>query len=189
MTNDESRTNDDWILPNFIFTTRSWLLLILSLSLILHPTVSRLVCLEIKHPSGAYDQIFITVRQMRVCWCGALSLTRGRVCRLQLLLALVSTVFRFRVPWDFLLSQIGDFHFRRLLRIAGLRWRYSTPPPHGYVCQSLVWPVFISSGEPDRTHRLQGFHHCCSCMRCVGNIINSMATIASRCLAMNVYSC
>jgi hypothetical protein len=35
-----------------------------------------------KHPSGAYDQIFITVRQLRVCWCGALSLTRGRVCRL-----------------------------------------------------------------------------------------------------------
>jgi hypothetical protein len=24
-------------------------------------------CLGIKHPSGAYDQIFITVRQFRVC--------------------------------------------------------------------------------------------------------------------------
>jgi hypothetical protein len=30
------------------------------------------------------------VRQLRVCWCGALSLTSGRVCRLQLLLALAS---------------------------------------------------------------------------------------------------
>jgi hypothetical protein len=30
---------------------------------------------------------FITVRQLRVCWCEAPSLTRGRVCRLQLLLA------------------------------------------------------------------------------------------------------
>jgi hypothetical protein len=40
---------------------------ILSLSLILRPTVSRPVCLGIKHPSGAYDQIFITVRQCRVC--------------------------------------------------------------------------------------------------------------------------
>jgi hypothetical protein len=48
----------------------------------LRPTISRLVCLGIKHPSGAYDQIFITVRHLRVCWCGALSLTRGRVCRL-----------------------------------------------------------------------------------------------------------
>jgi hypothetical protein len=40
---------------------------LLSLSLMLRPTVSRLVCLGKKHPSGAYDQIFVTVRQLRVC--------------------------------------------------------------------------------------------------------------------------
>jgi hypothetical protein len=38
----------------------------LSLSLILRPTVSQPFCLGIKHPSGAYDQVFITVRQLRV---------------------------------------------------------------------------------------------------------------------------
>jgi hypothetical protein len=47
---------------------------------ILRLTISRPVYLEIKHPSGAYDQIFITVRQLRVCWCRPPSLTRGQVC-------------------------------------------------------------------------------------------------------------
>jgi hypothetical protein len=68
-------------------------------------------------------------------WCGALSLTRGRVCRLQLLLALASAVIlgsESRGTRDhILLSQIRDFPFRGLLRLAGLRWRYSTPPPYG----------------------------------------------------------
>jgi hypothetical protein len=111
-----------------------------SLSLVLRPTVSRPVCIRIKHPYRTYDQIFVTVRQLRVFWCGALSLTRGRVCRSHSLLAPASTVIlgsesrgtRYHV----LLSQIRGFPFRRLLRLARLRWRYSTQPPHGRTASS-----------------------------------------------------
>jgi hypothetical protein len=30
------------------------------------------------------------------------------------------------------------FPFRRLLRLAGLRWRYSTPPPHGILNTVMI---------------------------------------------------
>jgi hypothetical protein len=40
-----------------------------------------------------------------------------------------------------LLSQIRDFPFRRLLWLTGLRWRYSTPPPHGIDFNFLIHPT------------------------------------------------
>jgi hypothetical protein len=55
-------------------------------------TVMQPFCLDVKHPSGAEDQIFVTGRQLHVCWCGAPSPTRGWVCHLQLLLALASMI-------------------------------------------------------------------------------------------------
>jgi hypothetical protein len=85
----------------------------------------------------AHDHICISLLQLRSCFCGAPSLTRGRVCVLYMLLALASAVFlgskSLGTRGHIILSQIWGFHFRRLLRLAGSRWRYSIPPPHGSV--------------------------------------------------------
>jgi hypothetical protein len=65
---------------------------------------------------------------------GAPSLTRGRVCFVYAAGPRQRSLPRVRVPWDwrpYFTLQIWDFPFRRLLRLAGSRWRYSTPPPHG----------------------------------------------------------
>jgi hypothetical protein len=53
--------------------------------------INRTVCFG-QAPSGAQDQIFFTFRQLRVCCCGAPSLTRGRICYVQLVLVLASAV-------------------------------------------------------------------------------------------------
>jgi hypothetical protein len=58
----------------------------------LRPTVSRPVCLGIKHPFGAYDQIFITCVTVTVFLWGALPDERTGLS-LYMLLALASAVF------------------------------------------------------------------------------------------------
>jgi hypothetical protein len=68
-----------------------------------------------------------------------------------------------------LLSQIRDFPLRRLVRLSGLRWRYSNTPPHGMLSsveagsntstlgreirektlESIRRPPFITSGRTE----------------------------------------
>jgi hypothetical protein len=70
----------------------NWTLVSLSVSHILWSIVGRPVCLGIKHPSGAYDQIFIIAKQSPVCRCGTHSLTTGRPSP--------RSHFRVQDPWD-----------------------------------------------------------------------------------------
>jgi hypothetical protein len=63
-------------------------------------TVSRPVCLGVRHSSGTRDKFFILLeiffsRQLRVCYFVVPSLTRRLVCNLLLLLVLNSAV-----PWN-----------------------------------------------------------------------------------------
>jgi hypothetical protein len=102
------------------------------------------------------------------------SLTRGWVCRLQLLLVLFSAVIlrdswphftvsdsRFRQPGGpgpriYITQEQGGpvispgtvFPFHRVLRLAGLPWKYWTPPPHGnfsYLQSSKDYVVYRPS--------------------------------------------
>jgi hypothetical protein len=139
--------------------SRNWTLIPQhSLSLM---TNGQSVDLGIKHPYGAYDQIFITIRQLGSADV-ALSLTRRRVCRLQLLLALANAVIfgsGSRGTRDhILLSQIRDFPFHRLLRRAGLRWRYSTPPPHGIFPQPVKVTLRLTVSQVSQSWA--GIYHC-----------------------------
>jgi hypothetical protein len=89
-----SASSTHWLSVLPLFCTDS-----LSLSCMLRPTVSRPVSLGIKYPSGAYDQIFIAVRNTEYVWQlsswfrWAPFLTRGRVCPLYVPLVLASAVF------------------------------------------------------------------------------------------------
>jgi hypothetical protein len=91
----DSRMNSEWQMTHERY---EWMRR-LSLSLMLRPTVSRPVCLGIKHPSGAYDQIFITVWPVDLLmWC-ALSDERTGLPFTVAAGSCQCSHFRVRVPW------------------------------------------------------------------------------------------
>jgi hypothetical protein len=82
---------------------------------LLRPTACRPVCVGVTGPSWTRDKFLfleIILRQLRDCWCGGPTLTKGWVCSLYLPLGLASALvlgFESRGTHDIiLLSQIRD---------------------------------------------------------------------------------
>jgi hypothetical protein len=133
----------------------------LDYKIIIQPTVSRPVCLGIKHRSGVYNQIFITVNRGFLDVGLSLSppdettglpftITAGprqhnrswvlfpwdswpyfsvSYSRLPQPGGLVPHFYMPQEQGSPVISPGTGFHFRSLLRVSRLRWRYSTPPP------------------------------------------------------------
>jgi hypothetical protein len=71
-------------------TVTNFFRLAVKIEVMLRPMVSQPVCFNVQPPSGAQDQIFVNIWQLQVSWCEEPSLTSGRACYLELLLAFAS---------------------------------------------------------------------------------------------------
>jgi hypothetical protein len=179
---------DDRIYWTLWYSTRLWFTVsIVKVIVILWSTVSRPVCCGVKPSSGVQNQIFIALRRLRVYWCGVPSLTRGLVCRLQLLLSLVSKVILkvrvLRDSWPYFtisdsrLPQPGRPGHR--IYIPHDQGDLVIPPDTGFPFRHLLRFVRLRwrySNSPSRgarygPHRKHRFYYCCGNMFACGAVI------------------
>jgi hypothetical protein len=128
--------------------TTKWIKVKVKVKVMLRPTFSRPVCLCVKHPPGAYDQIFITVRQL-LCWCGALSLTRERVCRLQCCWSSLAQSFLGPSPTGL----VTIFYYLRVETPPTWRARYQYLYPPGTGWPSYTPRHWVPFSSPPTTRR------------------------------------
>jgi hypothetical protein len=156
-------------------------------------TVSQSVSLCVEPHQGLMTRYLLLFDSYGLVFCGALSLTRGRVCLLYMLLTLASIVFLGGTRDHILLSQMWDFPFRRHLRLAGSRWRYSNPPPHDstiYIVSRRIHRKHIPCWTIDLygPHRKHLFLRCCIYSTLHSNgYYPIVACVFGRCLEMSLY--
>jgi hypothetical protein len=93
----------------------------------------------------AHDQVFITVSHLRSSFCGAPSLTRGRVCLLYMLLAFASSVFLGLESLGTRDHTVSDVRlpFSSPLTTRRVTVEVFEPTPHGDTGCNFVIPVYF----------------------------------------------
>jgi hypothetical protein len=137
----------------WVFLSPGFLLSITSLPLLskvkvtLWPTVSRPVCPDIRPLSGTRDQLSSFHRNYLQIHAG-FSYHGSAICTYKCYCALSAlSLSKFRSYLT--LSFETEFPCCRLLRLAGLRLWYSSPPPHGVT--SVGRPVCTDTKSPSGT--------------------------------------